>query len=131
MRLNAEIGVDEHVGARLRGLRMMRGVTQEKLAESVGITFQQVQKYEKGQNRMSAGRLTEFGRVLEVQPAYFFDGLPRTGSNSEPIPASIRQFASSREGIALARAFQELAPAKRMAVVALVKEIGRLQSGEI
>ena len=65
--------VDLHVGRRLRMRRALVGVSQEKLAEAVGITFQQVQKYERGQSRVSAGRLYQFGLVLGVAPSYFFE----------------------------------------------------------
>lgn len=65
--------VDVHVGKRLRVRRSLLGLSQEKLAESIGLTFQQVQKYEKGLNRISAGRLFELGKILGVPVSYFFD----------------------------------------------------------
>lgn len=67
--------VDEHVGSRLKQRRTLMGLSQEKLAESVGITFQQVQKYENGANRVSAGRLYEFSKILNVPVSFFFDTL--------------------------------------------------------
>jgi transcriptional regulator with XRE-family HTH domain len=67
--------IDIHVGSRLRVRRSLMGITQEKLAKAVGLTFQQVQKYEKGLNRISAGRLFQFSRVLEVPVAYFYENL--------------------------------------------------------
>ncbi|MDD3020090.1 MAG: helix-turn-helix transcriptional regulator [Alphaproteobacteria bacterium] len=66
--------VDVYVGQKLRSRRNLIGITQENLAEAAGITFQQVQKYEKGRNRLSASRLYQFSRVLEVPVAYFFEG---------------------------------------------------------
>lgn len=66
--------VDLHVGLKLRMRRSVLGVTQENLAEAAGITFQQVQKYEKGKNRLSASRLFQFARVLDVPVAFFFEG---------------------------------------------------------
>lgn len=66
--------LDEHIGTRLRQRRALMGMTQEKLAEAVGITFQQVQKYENGANRISAGRLFEFSNILDVPVDYFYDG---------------------------------------------------------
>ncbi len=66
--------IDEHIGTRLRQRRALLGMTQEKLAEAVGITFQQVQKYENGANRISAGRLLEFSTILDVAVDYFYDG---------------------------------------------------------
>lgn len=67
--------LDEHIGMRLRQRRALMGMTQEKLAEAVGITFQQVQKYENGANRISAGRLYEFSAILEVPVDYFYEGV--------------------------------------------------------
>jgi transcriptional regulator with XRE-family HTH domain len=65
--------VDIHVGSRLRMRRSMMGMSQESLADSVGLTFQQVQKYERGSNRVSASRLYQFSKILDVPVAYFFD----------------------------------------------------------
>jgi len=65
--------VDIHVGQRLRIRRSLLGMSQEKLAESVGITFQQIQKYERGTNRVSAGRLFQFSRILDIPVTYFYD----------------------------------------------------------
>jgi transcriptional regulator with XRE-family HTH domain len=70
--------VDMHVGQRLRVRRSLLGLSQEKLAEAIGITFQQVQKYERGTNRVSAGRLFELSNVLEVPVSYFFDQVSET-----------------------------------------------------
>lgn len=66
--------LDEFIGTRLRQRRALMGMTQEKLADAVGITFQQVQKYENGANRISAGRLFEFSNILDVPVDYFYDG---------------------------------------------------------
>ncbi len=65
--------IDEHVGVRLRVRRTLVGMSQEKLADAVGLTFQQVQKYERGTNRVSAGRLYQFAQILDVPVAYFFE----------------------------------------------------------
>jgi transcriptional regulator with XRE-family HTH domain len=70
--------VDTHVGKKLRQRRNLLNVSQQDLAERVGITFQQVQKYEHGVNRVSSSRLYEFAQVLEVDIPYFFEGLPST-----------------------------------------------------
>src|ERR1700734_1642049 len=76
---------DKHVGARVRMRRMMLGMSQEKLGEALGLTFQQVQKYEKGTNRIGASRLQQISRTLNVPPSFFFDGAPlqdeQTGEN--------------------------------------------------
>ena len=68
--------IDLHVGKRMRQRRTLLGLSQERLAEALGLTFQQVQKYERGANRISASRLYELGRVLEVAIGFFYDDLP-------------------------------------------------------
>ncbi len=65
--------LDEHIGSRLKQRRSLLGMTQENLAESVGITFQQIQKYENGANRISAGRLFEFSKILNIPIGFFFE----------------------------------------------------------
>lgn len=67
--------IDIHVGQRLRVRRSLLGLSQEKLAESIGLTFQQIQKYERGMNRISAGRLYQFSKILDVPVTYFYDQL--------------------------------------------------------
>ncbi|MEM8878287.1 MAG: helix-turn-helix transcriptional regulator [Pseudomonadota bacterium] len=68
--------IDVHVGARLRQRRVTRGVSQERLGEQLGVTFQQIQKYEKGSNRIGASRLFEIARFLDIPVGYFYEGLP-------------------------------------------------------
>ena len=68
--------IDRHVGSRVRMRRMLAGVSQEKLGEALGLTFQQVQKYEKGTNRISASRLQQIAKMLDVPVSFFFDGAP-------------------------------------------------------
>jgi transcriptional regulator with XRE-family HTH domain len=70
---------DDYVGARIRERRIMLGVTQQRLAELIGVTYQQAHKYERGLNRVSAGRLFEIGRVLNVPVGYFFEGIGEEG----------------------------------------------------
>ncbi len=74
--------VDIHVGQRLRACRSLLGLSQEKLAESVGVTFQQIQKYERGTNRISAGRLYGLSKVLQVPITYFFEQIAASPSNT-------------------------------------------------
>jgi transcriptional regulator with XRE-family HTH domain len=106
--------VDLHVGARIRLRRRMQGVSQEKLADALGLTFQQVQKYERGANRVSASKLYEIAAALRAPVAYFFDGLadPTTSSPELNMPASEEQsvhaFLMTSEGLELARLFPEL-----------------------
>ena len=74
--------VDVHVGKRLQLRRSLLGLSQEKLGEAVGLTFQQIQKYEKGLNRISSGKLFQFSNILEVPVQYFFDALEGTNQNT-------------------------------------------------
>ena len=71
--------IDDHVGARVRERRIMLGLTQQQLAEMIGVTYQQAHKYERGINRVSAGRLFEIARKLNVPITYFFDGVDEAG----------------------------------------------------
>ena len=88
--------VDVHVGTRIRQRRSLIGVSQEKLAESVGITFQQIQKYERGSNRVSASRLFQFSKILDVPVSYFFEQF--TGEmKSESLPAAEYGFADNEQ----------------------------------
>jgi len=72
--------VDKHVGSRVRMRRMMLGMSQEKLGNNLGLTFQQVQKYEKGTNRIGASRLQQISHILQVPVSFFFDGAPTVGT---------------------------------------------------
>src|ERR1700689_2334712 len=90
---------DRHVGGRIRMRRMMPGMSQTELGDAVNITFQQVQKYEKGTNRVSASRMQQFGKILNVPVTYFFDGAPaaklvgvKSSSNGAGTPEYINDF---------------------------------------
>ena len=105
--------IDKHVGARLRMRRLMVGMSQGRLGESLDVTFQQIQKYEKGTNRIGASRLQQLARVLEVPPAFFFEGAPATepgkASFAEPAASSyVVDFLSTNEGLQLNRAFAQI-----------------------
>ena len=76
--------IDSHVGTRLRDRRTMLGYSQKAVAKAIGVTFQQVQKYEKGTNAMSASRLVEFSRFMNVSVAYFFEGLDNKAESKSP-----------------------------------------------
>jgi transcriptional regulator with XRE-family HTH domain len=122
--------IDKHVGSRLRMRRMMLGMSQEKLGEAFGLTFQQVQKYERGMNRMGASRLQHAAQILGVSVPFFFEGAP--GGHNEDgdtiSPAYIDDFVSSEDGLRLIKAFARIArPAVRHRIVNLVHEIA---SGE-
>jgi transcriptional regulator with XRE-family HTH domain len=117
--------VDVYVGARLRMRRTMLGMSQSKLGQLLGVTFQQIQKYEKGSNRISASRLQHTARVLDVSPAYFFEGAPaqsaEPGLAEEPSQSYVVDFLASTEGLQLNRAFLRVRdPKVRRRIVDLV-----------
>src|SRR5262245_39728686 len=99
--------IDKHVGSRVRMQRMMVGMSQEKLGNALGLTFQQVQKYEKGTNRIGASRVQQISQILQVPVAYFFEGAPDLQFPADgikdtceaPSPASMLNFLSTQEGL--------------------------------
>src|SRR3984885_6447868 len=118
--------VDQHVGARIRMQRMVRGLSQTELGKAVGVTFQQVQKYEKGVNRVSASRLQQIANVLKVRPDFFFaeTSAKAVGNAGSKEIANIEGFISSRDGIAFSKAFTNVGDTKmRRCIVALVEQI--------
>ena len=123
--------VDVHVGGRIRMRRNMLGMSQEKLGESLGITFQQVQKYEKGTNRVGASRLQDISSILNTPVAFFFEDAPTKepsvprGLAEEAPNALAMEFCSTAEGLALNRAFIKIAnPKTRKRIIDLVKTLG-------
>jgi transcriptional regulator with XRE-family HTH domain len=110
-RSRSATSVDVHIGQKIRTRRNLLGLSQTELADAAGITFQQIQKYEKGVNRVGAGRLQQFSDALGVPPSYFFEGAPTDGKKQPAaqeggLPeASIVSFLGTREGAALVRAF--------------------------
>ena len=119
--------VDLHVGARIRMRRKLLGVSQEKLADQLGLTFQQVQKYERGANRVSASKLYEIARALQTSVAYFFDGLADTVDPGLEL-AEGREFMNelvmTPEGLELASLFPKLKRGRvRLRVLDLVKAL--------
>jgi transcriptional regulator with XRE-family HTH domain len=122
--------IDAHVGARIRMRRNMLGMSQEKLGESLGITFQQIQKYEKGTNRVGASRLQAIASIMEVPPAFFFENAPTDeltageGFAEEASTTLVMDFFSSAEGIQLNRAFSRIEdPKVRRKIVELIKAL--------
>ena len=125
--------VDTHVGSRVRLRRMLLGMSQERLGDSMGLTFQQVQKYEKGVNRIGASRLFQISKILDVPVQFFFEEAPHIGADGSPArgmaepdsEAFILEFLNSREGLELNRAFVKIGDAKvRKSVVDLVRALG-------
>ena len=122
--------VDRHVGSRVRMRRMLVGMSQEKLGEALGITFQQIQKYEKGTNRIGASRLHQIARVLNVPIEFFYEGAPLIGSVSgfseTPAPGYVADFLTTSEGLELIKAFISIKDAKvRRRIVDLAKALAR------
>ena len=121
--------VDKYVGSRVRMRRIMLGMSQEKLGEALGLTFQQVQKYEKGTNRVGASRLQQISEILQVPVSFLFDGGPSGGTSTNGFsegssPAYVSDFLATSEGLALTRAFTRISDAKmRRSIVELVEQI--------
>ena len=135
--------VDVHVGARMRQRRTLLGMSQEKLGTAVGLTFQQIQKYERGSNRMGSSRLFEFSKVLDVPVSYFFDEMPASAKAGRPVQGRGRNgfgeaatpFAPEkdplikRETLELVRAYYKIrAPDVRGGVAKMIKAIAAAQS---
>jgi transcriptional regulator with XRE-family HTH domain len=116
--------IDRHVGLRIRMRRKELGITQEKLAQALGLTFQQVQKYERGANRVSASKLWEVARALQAPVGYFYDGLAE-GSDISPASTSLtdaQEFLLTSEGIELATTFPRvMRPRLRRKILELVR----------
>jgi len=121
--------IDKHVGSRVRMRRMMLSMSQEKLGGALGLTFQQVQKYEKGTNRIGASRLQQISHILQVPVAFFFEGAPTShpptdGMGEAPSPTYVSDFLATSDGLALTKAFMEIKePKLRRRIVDLVEEI--------
>ena len=121
--------IDKHVGSRVRMRRMMLAMSQEKLGDALGLTFQQVQKYEKGTNRIGASRLQQISHILQVPVAFFFEGAPNLAGQDgprtdAPSPAYVSDFLATSEGLALTKAFMKIkVPKLRRRIVDLVEEM--------
>ena len=122
--------IDKHVGSRVRMRRMMLSMSQEKLGDALSLTFQQVQKYEKGANRIGASRLQQISGILQVPVSFFFEGAPTqpgdrsTGFEDSPSPAYVADFLATSDGLALTKAFVKIKDAKlRRRIVDLVQQI--------
>jgi transcriptional regulator with XRE-family HTH domain len=124
--------IDKHVGARVRMRRMMLSMSQEKLGDALGLTFQQVQKYEKGTNRIGASRLQQIAHILQVPVSFFFEGAPSVaggphhsgGMSEAPSPAYVSDFLATQDGLALTKSFMRIKSNKlRRRIVDLVEQI--------
>jgi transcriptional regulator with XRE-family HTH domain len=122
-RLNS---IDQHVGSRVRMHRIMLGMSQMALGGALGLTFQQVQKYEKGMNRVSSSRLEQLSHILQVPITFFFEELPGAPKldGGAPSAAYVNDFVASENGLQLAKAFTRIESGEvRRRIVALVDAI--------
>jgi transcriptional regulator with XRE-family HTH domain len=120
--------VDVHVGVRIRTRRLLLGMNQEMLASALGLTFQQVQKYEGGANRVSASRLAEVAEILGVPVAYFFNDLDLAGETATPDEQEIREMMQRPEAIELIRWYYAIADAGvRQQFLEMVKTVAQSQ----
>lgn len=126
--------MDIHVGSRVRLRRMVIGMSQEKLGEQMGLTFQQIQKYEKGTNRIGASRLYQLSQIMDVPVQFFFEDAPfeisgrdaagRVGFSESKTEAYLLDFLNSRDGLELNKAFVKITdPKVRKRVVELVRAL--------
>ena len=125
--------IDQHVGSRVRMRRAILGMTQEKLGLALGLTFQQVQKYEKGTNRIGASRLQAIAKILDVPPSYFFEGTSEILGDLSGFADGSRTFVpdlvTTAEGLQLNRAFAKITDPKiRKRLVDLIVQISESQS---
>jgi transcriptional regulator with XRE-family HTH domain len=127
--------IDAQVGSRVRIRRMLIGMSQERLGDLLGLTFQQVQKYEKGVNRIVAGRLYEVSRILGVPIDFFYEGVvamsgEQPGFSENESSPPVMEFVSSGEGLQLSLAFMKIKdPKVRKRVLDLVKSLAEEESG--
>jgi transcriptional regulator with XRE-family HTH domain len=123
--------VDKHVGSRVRMRRLMLDMSQSTLGSALGLTFQQVQKYEKGSNRIGAGRLLHIASILQVPVEFFFEGAPGFfgGSHRNGTPATpdyVSEFLTTPYGLSLIKAFMQIRrPDLRRCIVRFVEEVAR------
>jgi transcriptional regulator with XRE-family HTH domain len=108
--------------------RMMLNMSQEKLGDALGLTFQQVQKYEKGTNRVGASRLQAISNILQVPVSFFFEGAPHlpghSGMGEAPSPAYVSDFLATSDGLSLTKSFMKIKSSKmRRRIVSLVEQI--------
>ena len=116
--------VDIHVGARIRMRRKSLGLSQTQLADSVGITFQQLQKYERGANRVSASKLYGMAVTLQASVAWFFEGMPpEAEGETDQRTQAVRRFMATEEGVELASLVPQLPMAQRLQILALAKTL--------
>jgi len=124
--------IDQHVGNRVRAQRLLRGMSQEKLGDALGLTFQQVQKYEKGTNRIGASRLSHIAAILGVPISFFYEGAPvprQSGFADVSTLSGIADFLATKEGLHLMTSFLKISDeAVRRQLVALITAISAAET---
>jgi transcriptional regulator with XRE-family HTH domain len=118
--------IDQHVGDRVRMRRKTQGMSQKKLGDALGLTFQQIQKYEKGTNRIGASRLQHIASIQQVPISFFFEGAPGSSYtlNEGQSPAFVSDFLATSDGLALTKAYMSIKNTKlRRSIVGLVTQI--------
>jgi transcriptional regulator with XRE-family HTH domain len=117
--------VDVHVGRRVRAARLLRSISQEKLAAAVGVSFQQIQKYENGSNRIGTGRLHAIAKLLDVPVTYFFEGIDKIPAKPARDTAmdAITEALSTKEGVRIAVALSRMHPEIRRRFADLLEAI--------
>ncbi|WP_108483059.1 helix-turn-helix domain-containing protein [Oceaniglobus ichthyenteri] len=114
--------VDVHVGKRVRHRRWMLGMTQQQLAQHVGIKFQQIQKYETGMNRVSASRLWDIASALDVPVAYFFEGMDEIESGDSRAPGTVKgDILADKEALELVRSYYAIPENQRRRLFELAR----------
>jgi transcriptional regulator with XRE-family HTH domain len=114
--------IDRQVSARVRMRRLMLDMSQQQLAAALGLSFQQVQKYENGSNRIGAGRLQRLAEILEVPVSYFFEDFPTAGRKQTDLPPYLSDFLMTDDGMALTRAFMSLRDARQRRCLVILAE---------
>jgi transcriptional regulator with XRE-family HTH domain len=121
--------IDQHVGQRVRAQRLLKGISQQALAGALDLTFQQVQKYERGVNRIGAGRLSQIAAALGTSIGFFYEGAPRAGgpkSEDEARMTRLTSFLATKQGQQLVRSFEAIPDdALRQRVLALMVVLSR------
>jgi transcriptional regulator with XRE-family HTH domain len=118
--------VDTYIGQRIRARRMQLGISQQDLGEALNVSFQQIQKYEKGFNRVSAATLIAIAGIMEVEPAHFYHGAPGTGKRRNGAPSEVDEFMSTKDGLLIAQSLVLIAdPEVRHAVASSIARISR------
>jgi len=113
---------DRQVGVRVRMRRLMLEMSQQALAAGLGVSFQQVQKYEKGDNRMGASRLRRLAEILRVPVSFFFEDFPLPGRKQAALPSHISDFLTSTDGLALTEAFMRIRDKRQRRCLVILAE---------